>query len=417
MSIICYSQSGLCDPTVPFFVVDLASDPNANFIQYNPNKARNTTCCGKTNTDCIEFEVTLHPNALGFSFEAIGATATGSLEYQIDCGPPYRSGEVACVNGTGPFTVTFCKPGGNGYDYQIQSIAGIAEVTDTTIIEGCNTILEVSGNIDYSTITWNDITSGSGAYNANLSCTAACTSTVFTPSTDMPSLIEYEVCAMPVSADCPVLVEVCDTLDVVVLPPFDVNLTNTTFCQNSANNYGVSVVASIIAYPYDFEWYNGYDATGTLLSTSSIFNMPATGSYSVKVTHNIYGECASIIKNFDGVIYPSPKVNVGPDFKVCISDTINLNSIASGGDGNYSFLWDSGETSDFLSVYPPLWKTYTVTVTDGNQCTASDAVVVVITACTEDCSNGIDDDYDGLVDCEDEDCDCCFAKSPVLSKN
>ncbi len=34
--------------------------------------------------------------------------------------------------------------------------------------------------------------------------------------------------------------------------------------------------------------------------------------------------------------------------------------------------------------------------------------------CAENCSNGIDDDGDGLIDCNDQDCPCCRAYAPTL---
>ncbi|MEM6964780.1 MAG: hypothetical protein AAF573_08455, partial [Bacteroidota bacterium] len=35
--------------------------------------------------------------------------------------------------------------------------------------------------------------------------------------------------------------------------------------------------------------------------------------------------------------------------------------------------------------------------------------------CDENCNNGLDDDGDGLIDCDDPDCDCCKAKVPTIS--
>lgn len=41
----------------------------------------------------------------------------------------------------------------------------------------------------------------------------------------------------------------------------------------------------------------------------------------------------------------------------------------------------------------------------------------VVKKCVENCWNGKDEDGDGLVDCEDSDCNCCNAKVPTISLN
>ena len=48
--------------------------------------------------------------------------------------------------------------------------------------------------------------------------------------------------------------------------------------------------------------------------------------------------------------------------------------------------------------------TYTITYTDGNGCTATQNYTVTVNSCLEICDNGIDDDGDGLTDCDDPDC-------------
>jgi hypothetical protein len=47
-----------------------------------------------------------------------------------------------------------------------------------------------------------------------------------------------------------------------------------------------------------------------------------------------------------------------------------------------------------------------ITTVDANGCTVSSSFPVVVTNTPENCTNGVDDDCDGLVDCSDTDCPC-----------
>jgi len=49
-------------------------------------------------------------------------------------------------------------------------------------------------------------------------------------------------------------------------------------------------------------------------------------------------------------------------------------------------------------------------------CFATSEITLVVGAkCVENCNNGIDEDGDGLIDCDDPDCPCCKATAPTLN--
>lgn len=134
-----YSQN--CGPNVPSFQVNLSNNVNGSWI--SPNTARFGNCCGTTSPDnCIEFVITLHPSAAYISFNIFsGAIPGGALFYQINCGPQQALGKPICLNGAGPHTITFCKPGNNNNTYIIQS-GGKAEAgNDVTVNDGCSDTL------------------------------------------------------------------------------------------------------------------------------------------------------------------------------------------------------------------------------------------------------------------------------------
>ena len=63
-----HAQTTVCDSVTPRFIVDLTKDPNGTYI--SPAVIRGGYCCGATgNVKCIEFSVTLHPDAEGVIFD------------------------------------------------------------------------------------------------------------------------------------------------------------------------------------------------------------------------------------------------------------------------------------------------------------------------------------------------------------
>ena len=75
------SVAQYCDSITPSLNVDLSASPNVNWI--SPPIVRDGNCCGTTNPDkCLEFIITLHPNAIAVSFAiASGAVPPGALFY------------------------------------------------------------------------------------------------------------------------------------------------------------------------------------------------------------------------------------------------------------------------------------------------------------------------------------------------
>lgn len=95
----------------------------------------------------------------------------------------------------------------------------------------------------------------------------------------------------------------------------------------------------------------------------------------------------------------------GSDASVCPGTTVQLNASASGGIQPYTYSWSHGlGNGASKTVQPVVTTTYTVTVTGAGGCSSTDAVTITMISCPEDCSDGIDNDQDGLIDCNDPDC-------------
>lgn len=171
--------------------------------------------------------------------------------------------------------------------------------------------------------------------------------------------------------------------------------SNTTVC--SGNNSTISASATGGVEPYTFSWSHGL-GNGDYKVVSPNSN---TG-YSVTVTDaNGCSDQAQIIVT----VNQSPDANAGDDETICRFTSTYLNASASGGVAPYNYSWEHAPgTGNNLEITPLNAATYIVTVTSNNGCIDTDTINVTVQACLEDCSDGVDNDGDGAIDCDDPDC-------------
>lgn len=126
-----------------------------------------------------------------------------------------------------------------------------------------------------------------------------------------------------------------------------------------------TVIANGGTPPYQYAWSNG--AFGATLSGL------ASGTYTVTVTDaNLCTTTASVtLNNPTGIT-----VNVSAPTITCAGTaTGTITAIATGGTGVYTYLWSDGQTTATASNLSA--GTYSVTVTDGNGCTAVRSGIVL----------------------------------------
>lgn len=293
-----YAQLDSCDGNVPYFLVDLTGQPAGSWI--SPPHSRDGNCCGTSSPDnCTSFEVLLDSNAAALSFDFYsGAIPSGSMFFQIDCGPSQAVGELICLSGVGPHRITFCKPGNNTNEYIIQSIAKPTFPQDDSTRAGCSKDFQVLG-FDLSTITWQSIAPGNpGDYDHLLSCTDSCDITTFTPTPSSPPFIDYVVCGFPQADECGYILTLCDTFRVWTMDSLNggVSPSPATFCQLGPGS-GVMLTATGNGGNgvYNYTWY---DTTGAVVGTGPNFFATSQQTYTVEINDGLSGsKCAA---NFIG---------------------------------------------------------------------------------------------------------------------
>ncbi|MGB0863365.1 MAG: CARDB domain-containing protein, partial [Saprospiraceae bacterium] len=140
-------------------------------------------------------------------------------------------------------------------------------------------------------------------------------------------------------------------------------------------------------------------SSGNSINVSPITNT----TYYVTVTNS--NGCISN-DSIELIVNPLPVANATNGGAYCDGQDIQLT--ATGGIG-YVWSGPNGFTSGMSNPVIPNavalnTGSYYVTVTDVNGCSDSASTFVSVGVCTEICNNGIDDDNDGKVDCDDTDC-------------
>jgi hypothetical protein len=211
------SLSPYCPPTVPSYTVDLSGSPSG--VWNSPaNVGRNDQCNCTLGTEfCLEFVITLNPNAIGFVLrKTAGSQAGGNQDYIVngDCSNIGTLDDRFCVTGTGPYYIAYCESGGNTHTYQVESIESDFLPASFCSEPGIATQLTVSGSVDPLTATWTAVSSN--ASTSFLTASSGTLSTYFNPPDTISKnqIFTYEVCANSNISICDNVIPICTTVDV-----------------------------------------------------------------------------------------------------------------------------------------------------------------------------------------------------------
>lgn len=329
-----------CAATVPTFVVNLTGAPDSTWV--SPPTVRVDTCCGAVNPDrCVLFIVTLDTNANGIIMDipeggGCGARPTGSLFYQVNCGPQVPIGTPVCLSGPGPHHITFCKPGNNMNCYQITSFPRPTASGDVVSQDGCSAQLFASG-YDEASLEWTSVPSNP-VFESYLDCLVGCDTVTATYQTGAPAFVDYQVCGAPIGG-CDTT-PYCDTMRVFFVSTIGVVIQpdSPTVCFGSGTT-NIFALPSGGAAPYSIQWL---DDLGTPLGNADSLAV-GPGTYIVQVTDTL--NCTVVSDTVTVTAFSLPIAALpGNDSVICGTDTIPLQGgvqAASGG------IWQGG-TGTFL---------------------------------------------------------------------
>ena len=260
--------------TSPSFNVDLSAKTDTSWTL--KGAVRGGTCCGSNS--CVTFNVIINPGTEIISFDVTNPSPSGSAFYQINCGTPVSIGTPLCVLGlASPFTITYCKPGGDSPDYIIEAGTIVHASDDISIHKtGCTDTLIVN-NAETGSVVWTSIYPGIiGAYDSYLSCTTGCNTTLVTPGINPPAYVDYMVSANS-NTTCGASFR-RDTVRVFFVPHIEgtIDPESPIICASSGTTVTLTAIAWSGDPPYHYKWSTGP-------STSSITTGTA-GTYTVTIS-------------------------------------------------------------------------------------------------------------------------------------
>ncbi|MCR9172759.1 MAG: gliding motility-associated C-terminal domain-containing protein [bacterium] len=160
--------------------------------------------------------------------------------------------------------------------------------------------------------------------------------------------------------------EVCETVTVLDPSPVTVSVSpNVIICQNGSTTLTATGNGG---NTFDYHW----DFTGDLSANQTVSPAPSTGQSTY--TYTVYAEnengCVSAPEVITVTVLAPLTATITPPQSICPGESAGITVSATGGDGGpYTFTWDSGQTTDQITVSPTDTTTYTVLVDDACETT------------------------------------------------
>ena len=143
---------------------------------------------------------------------------------------------------------------------------------------------------------------------------------------------------------------------------------STTLCIGQNITLTASVSGGIS--PYVYSWSNGINDSSQTISPS------ASTNYSVSIIDA--NGCPSATQNSSITVHPPLTINATAPAIICAGNSANLNSLATGGNGVYTYSWNGGIILGANPTVSPVNdSTFTVTVTDGCGTPSAQAQVII----------------------------------------
>ena len=227
----------------------------------------------------------------------------------------------------------------------------------------CATFNEISSGITPPFITTGG--TGAGYFEWITSCNhiiSSCNNNLF------PSLYTFVIKVQDDFCPAPAIENTAQVVSIWVCPPCDVLKANPTSTPVTCSlGYGSATVSPTSGFPpyYDF-WF---DMNGIPVNPDSLI----AGNYEVRVRDS--SMCETIDTVTVGSLVATINLNITSTNVSCFgSNDGTANIIANGGVAPYSYLWSNGTTSSSDSNL--LAGTYTISITDSNNCLGFDSIMI-----------------------------------------
>ncbi|MEL7160134.1 MAG: PKD domain-containing protein, partial [Bacteroidota bacterium] len=299
---------------------------------------------------------------------------TGTITYSWSNGD---AGATITVNPTVTTTYTVTAEDANGCESTDQVIVNVvpdAEVTieandPTTVCEGGSVSFtsEVTGGLDCGNVTWQVRPVGGTYVNAG-------TGSSFSTATDLtPGNYQIRARVVCSGEGCGNDVSAPVTIIIASDPEVTVSLADDELCEGEGTTVTAEIAGGLDCDDVLLRYRTGPGAPWINLGTGLSASIPTDldpGTYQVQARYVCNGTaCDNATDIVNLTVYENPTATVAPT-EICSGESGTLIVTAAGGDGNYTYAWESNASTSASATYGPLTSTtsYEVTVTDGNGC-------------------------------------------------
>ena len=316
----------------------------------------------------------------------------------------------ACEGDAGTLTISSKSAGADQYRIDWDATAELAGFNDVplTLIPGTNTISLAANNTaaSYNATVYvknssngQESTGTSITYTVNASPTITGTTSVCMGSSTTlngsgtPAGVDPWISAntsvatinssgdiTPVGAGSSVITYTdnngCSTSTTVTVNALPTTTITSSDLDNTiCDGESITLTSDQSGAGYTYKWFK--DGSVIPGETSSTYSATVSGSYTVEVTNSgtscsattAGANAIAVVVNSNPAIALSSSTNIA-----CFGESTGaINISVSGGDGNFTFAWSDGASysatsEDISNVFP---GAYSVTVTDGNSCSAN----------------------------------------------
>jgi len=282
--------------------------------------------------------------------QSANLTAHGGVQYQWSTNVFTQSINVSPQTST-VYSVTVTDANGcsatDGVSVTVNPLPPTNAGADVSICIGNSTVLGASGGISY---VWSPSGSLSNSQVNNPTASPTATTTYTVTATDQNGCSASDNMVVTVN----------------VLPTASAG-ANTSICLGHSTTLNATGGVS-------YQWSPGLGLNNPNIP-SPIANPTTTTTYTVSITDN---NSCSATSSMVLTVHALPIANAGVDAAICLNQSTTLNA-----GGGVSYLWSPALNLSQANIFNPVASplnttTYTVTVTDGNGCSATDNMVLTV---------------------------------------
>lgn len=363
---LCYGNSTTtltANPTsgTPPYTYDWGGGNTNQSITVNPSYSGAIYTVEITDANGCTAEDMVAVNRHSQSIASINDTppSCGQNNGELEAQASGQEGPYTFLWSTGATSETITGLGAGTYTVTVTDKNGCQYTKSETLTNTIPATVDLGNNLSIcagETVILDPTTSGTGGITYSWDTGSTASSITVTPS----ETTTYTV-TINDNNDC----TATDQITITVFPTPEITLAKTNAICGE-NNGTITTSISGGGGFLNYSWNTGQ-------TTANLIDL-GPGIYTLTVTDiNGCTDQASIILTAT----PAASVTLGSDQSICEGESVIITT-SSSGTGTLNYLWSIGDTTEQITVNPTFNTTYSVTVTDTENCTAEDEITITV---------------------------------------